>query len=53
MYILFHTVMIGILGTTMYGFVDRFFEPNRRLAQILKILVLVPGALALIVQLPA
>ena len=52
MYILFHTVMIGILGTTMYGFVDRF-EPNRRLAQILKILVLVTGALALIVQLPA
>ena len=33
MYILFHTVMIGILGTTMYGFVDRF-EPNRRLPQI-------------------
>ena len=52
MYILFHTVMIGILGTTMYGFVDRF-EPNRKLAQILKILVPVTGALALIVQLPA
>jgi hypothetical protein len=36
----------------MYRFVD-WFEPNRRLAQILKILVLVTGALALIVQLPA
>jgi hypothetical protein len=52
MYILFHAVMIGILGTTMYRFVD-WFEPNRRLAQILKILVLVTGALALIAQLPA
>ena len=52
MYILFHAVMIRILGTTMYRFVD-WFEPNRRLAQILKILVLVTGALALIAQLPA
>ena len=26
MYILFHAVMIGILGTTMYRFVD-WFEP--------------------------
>ena len=52
MYVLFHAVMIGILGTTMYRFVD-WFEPNRRLAQILKILVLVTGALALIAQLPA
>jgi hypothetical protein len=50
MYILFHAVMIGILGTTMYRFVD-WFEPNRRLAKILKILVLVTGALAL-AQLP-
>ena len=45
MYILFHAVMIG-LGTTMYRFVD-WFEPNRRLAQILKILVLVPAPLRL------
>ena len=36
----------------MYRFVD-WFEPNRRLTQILKILVLVTGALALIAQLPA
>ena len=39
-------------GWEMYRFVD-WFEPNRRLAQILKIFVLVTGALALIVQLPA
>jgi hypothetical protein len=52
MYILFHAVMIRILGTSMYRFVD-WFEPNRRLAQILKIFVPVTGALALIAQLPA
>jgi hypothetical protein len=50
MYILFHAVMIGILGTTEYRFVD-WREPNRRLAQILKILVVVTGALALLKQL--
>jgi hypothetical protein len=43
--------MIGILGTTMFRFVG-WYEPNRTFAQILKILVLVIGALALIAQLP-
>ena len=51
MYTLVHAAMIGILGTTMFRFVD-WYEPNRTFAQILKILVLVMGALALIAQLP-
>jgi hypothetical protein len=50
MYVLLHAVVIGALGTAMFRFVHRF-EPNRKLAQILKILVLATGALALFNQL--
>jgi hypothetical protein len=50
MYVLLHAVMIGTLGTAMFRFVH-WFDPNRKLAQILKILVLVTGALSLFNQL--
>ena len=52
LYLFFHAAMVGMLGLTMIRFVD-LFEPNRRLAQILKILVLATGALSLMEHLPS
>lgn len=51
LYVLLDAAMIGLLGSTMYRFVD-LFEPNRTFAQILKVLVVVTGALALLAQAP-
>jgi hypothetical protein len=46
MYFALHGLLIGFLGMGMYAFVDRL-EPNRKLAQLLKALVVLTAALAL------
>jgi hypothetical protein len=51
MFILLHGLMIGFLGVGMYLSVDQY-EPNRKLAGILKWLVVSIGILAFLAHLP-